>query len=168
MELVALAAASVLLLGGVRPVKVYGQIDWSLLVLFGGLFVVVFAFRINVVERLNTENWRWLSASPVLALSLVSALLSNVVSNVPAVLLVAPLVEGSAAASRETAWLALAMSSTLAGNLTVLGSVANLIVVEGARREGVLVGFWDYCRAGLPLTVTTLIAGMAWLRFVPY
>ena len=60
------------------------------------------------------------------------------------------------------------MSSTLAGNLTVLGSVANLIVVEQARREGVTITFWDYCRVGVPVTLITLALGVAWLRFVPY
>jgi Na+/H+ antiporter NhaD/arsenite permease-like protein len=71
-------------------------------------------------------------------------------------------------ATRETAWLALAMSSTFAGNLTVLGSVANLIVVESARREGVTISFWEYCKVGIPLTILTLVLGIAWLQFVRY
>ena len=102
------------------------------------------------------------------SLSAVSAGLSNVVSNVPAVLLLEPVAQAVPAATRETAWLALAMSSTLAGNLTVLGSVANLIVVESARREGVTISFWEYCKAGIPLTVLTLILGVGWLDFVRY
>jgi Na+/H+ antiporter NhaD/arsenite permease-like protein len=72
------------------------------------------------------------------------------------------------AAGRETAWLALAMSSTFAGNLTVLGSVANLIVVENARRQGIVVTFWEYCKVGVPLTLLTLALGIAWLEFVRY
>ena len=60
------------------------------------------------------------------------------------------------------------MSSTLAGNLTVLGSVANLIVVENARRENVGISFWEYCKVGIPLTILTLIVGIAWLEFVRY
>ena len=60
------------------------------------------------------------------------------------------------------------MSSTFAGNLTVLGSVANLIVVEQARREGVAVSFVEYCKVGVPLTLLTLAVGVAWLLFVPY
>ncbi len=60
------------------------------------------------------------------------------------------------------------MSSTFAGNLTVLGSVANLIVVENASREGVTVSFWEYCKVGVPLTVLTLALGIAWLQFVHY
>ena len=60
------------------------------------------------------------------------------------------------------------MSSTLAGNLTVLGSVANLIVVENAGREGVTISFWEYCKVGIPVTLLTLRLGIAWLKFVPY
>ena len=60
------------------------------------------------------------------------------------------------------------MSSTLAGNLTVLGSVANLIVVENARREGVSISFWDYAQVGIPVTALTLTLAIAWLHFVPW
>ena len=60
------------------------------------------------------------------------------------------------------------MSSTLAGNLTVVGSVANLIVIENANREGIRISFWEYLRVGLPLTIVTLAIGIAWLEFVRY
>ena len=69
-------------------------------------------------------------------------------------------------AERETAWLALSMSSTLAGNLTVLGSVANLIVVENARRAGTELSFWEYLKVGVPLTVLTTAVGVGWLILV--
>jgi len=88
------------------------------------------------------------------------------VSNVPAVLLFKPIIPAMPAAAREGAWLALAMSSTLAGNLTVLGSVANFIVVENARRKGVVISFWEYCRAGIPTTILTLGLGVAWLYLI--
>ena len=110
---------------------------------------MVHAFQVHVVSHWGIDQWNWLSSRPVDLLSLVSAALSNLVSNVPAVLLLEPMVQAMPAASRETAWLALAMSSTLAGNLTVLGSVANLIVVENASREGVAISFWDYCKVGI-------------------
>ena len=80
---------------------------------------------------------------------MVSAGLSNVVSNVPAVLLMEPVLQAVPADQRETAWLALAMSSTFAGNLTVLGSVANLIVVESAGRAGTKLGFVEYLKVGV-------------------
>jgi Na+/H+ antiporter NhaD/arsenite permease-like protein len=93
---------------------------------------------------------------------------SNLVSNVPAVLLFKPIVPLMSPQIQETAWLALAMSSTFAGNLTVLGSVANLIVVENARREGCVISLWEYCRVGVPATLLTLALGMAWLGLVVY
>jgi len=168
LELIALGAAAVLLLGKIKPKKIYNQVDWSLLVMFAGLFIVVHAFQLHVIAPWGIDGYGWLSHHPVDLLSLVSAGLSNLVSNVPAVLLLEPVVQGVPQASRETAWLALAMSSTLAGNLTVLGSVANLIVVENAKREGVIVSFWEYCKVGIPLTLLTLALGIAWLMFVHY
>jgi Na+/H+ antiporter NhaD/arsenite permease-like protein len=91
------------------------------------------------------------------------ALLSNLVSNVPAVMLLKSVVPSFA--HPHTAWLILAMASTLAGNLTITGSVANIIVVESAKPE-IYIGFWDYFRAGLPTTVITLLVGCAWLAWV--
>jgi Na+/H+ antiporter NhaD/arsenite permease-like protein len=166
VALVALGAAAVLLLGRVRPEKVYRQVDWSLLVMFCGLFVVVHAFEVRVVSGWGISHWNFLLDHPVGVLSGVSAVLSNLVSNVPAVLLFKPIIPAMPAAYQETAWLALAASSTLAGNLTVLGSVANLIVVEAARREGVGVSFGEYCRVGVPLTLVTLLLAVGWLSLV--
>ena len=169
LELVALGAAAVLLvISRVRPDKIYRQIDWSLLLMFVGLFIVVHAFQMHVVSRWGIEHWQWLLDRPVDFLSLASAGLSNLVSNVPAVLLLEPVVQAIPAAGREHAWLTLAMSSTLAGNLTVVGSVANLIVIENANREGIRISFWEYLRVGLPLTIVTLAIGIAWLEFVRY
>jgi Na+/H+ antiporter NhaD/arsenite permease-like protein len=168
LELVALGAAAVLLLGRTKPEKVYREIDWSLLVMFTGLFIVVHAFQVHVVAQWGIEGWGWLLQRPVDLMSLVSAGLSNLVSNVPAVLLMEPVMKTMPEASRETAWLALSLSSTFAGNFTVLGSVANLIVVENASREGVTVSFWEYCKVGVPLTILTLALGIAWLQFVHY
>jgi Na+/H+ antiporter NhaD/arsenite permease-like protein len=136
--------------------------------MFTGLFIVVHAFRIHVVSHWGIDSWTWLLNRSVDLLSAVSAALSNVVSNVPAVLFLEPVAQAFPEPARETAWLALAMSSTLAGNLTVLGSVANLIVVEAASRDGVQVTFWEYCKVGIPLTLLTLALGIGWLQFVPY
>jgi Na+/H+ antiporter NhaD/arsenite permease-like protein len=90
--------------------------------------------------------------------------LSNLVSNVPAVLVLKPFV--ASLADPESAWLTVAMSSTLAGNLTIVGSVANLIVVQIARTHGVSIGFWDYAKVGAPLTLLTISFGVVWLQFV--
>jgi Na+/H+ antiporter NhaD/arsenite permease-like protein len=166
IALVALAAAGVLMLDRVRPEKVYGAVDWPLLIMFAGLFVVVHAFEVNVVQTWGLERCHALLESPVVLVSALSVLLSNLVSNVPAVLLFKPLME--VMREKELAWLALAMSSTLAGNLTVLGSVANLIVVENARRAGTELSFVEYLKVGVPLTVLTIFVGVAWLALTHY
>jgi Na+/H+ antiporter NhaD/arsenite permease-like protein len=165
VEIAALGAAALLMLGRERPDRLYAQIDWNLLVMFAGLFVVVAAFELHVV---STWNLAWVTASgaaPVGPLTAATAGLSNLVSNVPAVLLLKSLVVAMAPAAREHAWLTLAMASTLSGNLTPVASVANLIVLESAQRQGVRVSLWDYCRVGVPLTVVTLVLGAAWLGF---
>ena len=79
----------------------------------------------------------------------------------PAVVVLRPLVESLRDSDR--AWLTVAMASTLAGNLTVLGSIANLIVVQRAAAGGIAIGVWDYCRVGVPLTLLSLLIGTIWL-----
>ena len=161
---VALVAGAVLLITRrVDPEKVYSGIDWGLLAMFAGLFIVVAG-----AERTSLEGWlttlaQGLHLDNVFPLSAFTAILSNVVSNVPAVLIFRPFVEHVANPSR--AWLTLAMASTLAGNLTVLGSVANLIVIEQSRGT-VRIGFWQYFRVGAPLAVLTIAIGAVWINWV--
>jgi Na+/H+ antiporter NhaD/arsenite permease-like protein len=163
---VALTAAGVLLLDGIRPEKLYRRVDWALLMMFAGLFVVVHAFEVHVVRGWRLEQWTTGVGSPVAVISGLAVVLSNLVSNVPAVLLFKPLI--AVMSQPEQAWLALAMSSTLAGNLTLLGSVANLIVVESARRSGIEVGFLEYLKVGVMLTLLTTLMGVAWLSWTTY
>jgi Na+/H+ antiporter NhaD/arsenite permease-like protein len=159
---VALVAGAVLLVTRrVKPERVYAEIDWSLLVLFIGLFIVVRGIEKSslsadlfaIASRLHLERPGVMSAF--------AAVLSNIVSNVPAVLVFRPFIPHLA--DPQHAWLTLAMSSTLAGNLTVLGSVANLIVIQRARHK-VRIGFWEYARVGVPVTVITLAIGVFLLR----
>jgi Na+/H+ antiporter NhaD/arsenite permease-like protein len=131
-----------------------------------GLFVVVSAFEESVVRTWSLEQNHALFESPFVLLSGLSLVVRSLVSNVPAVLLFKPLVEVKP--QQELASLALAMSSTLAGNLTVLGSVANLIVVENARRAGTELSFLDYLRAGVPLTLLTTLVSIACLALTHY
>lgn len=166
IAVVALCAAAVMMTSRVRPEKFLRAVDWPLLVMFCGLFVAVSAFESGVVRNWGLDRWTALKNSPVLMVSILSAALSNLVSNVPAVLLFEPLMK--VMPEPEQAWLALAMSSTLAGNLTVLGSVANLIVVESARRAGTELSFFEYLKVGIPLTLLTLVVGIAWLSLTHY
>ena len=141
----------------VKPERVYREIDWSLLVLFAGLFVVIAGAEkallrgdfLAVVQRLRLERTG--------VLTVWSAVLSNLVSNVPAVLVFKPFL--SRMADPQHAWLTLAMSSTFAGNLTVLGSIANLIVIERSRRT-IRISFLEYLKVGVPLTLLTLCIGV--------
>jgi Na+/H+ antiporter NhaD/arsenite permease-like protein len=94
-------------------------------------------------------------------MSVVTAGLSNLVSNVPAVLVLKPFIANLQDPTR--AWLVVAMASTLAGNFTLVGSVANLIVAQRARSHGVSLGFWAYFKVGAPLTVLTILFGTWWL-----
>jgi Na+/H+ antiporter NhaD/arsenite permease-like protein len=159
---VAASGAAVLLITRrVNPEKVYRLVDWDLLTLFIGLFVVVRGIEhAGVAERL----FAWLQPigiDSIAGLSLVAAGLSNLISNVPAVMLFTSVVPRLPDPAES--WLALAMSSTLAGNLTILGSIANLIVVERARAMGVRISFVDYLKVGLPITFVTIAFGIWWL-----
>jgi Na+/H+ antiporter NhaD/arsenite permease-like protein len=160
--LVAAIGGSVLLIRrSVHPEEIYKEIDWPLLVFFIGIFLIIGAAEqagiaqqmLKAAESMNLHN-PWIFAGVV-------ALLSNIVSNVPAVMLVKDLVPQFQNPTHF--WILLAMASTLAGNLTVTGSIANIIVIEKARPE-VKITFKDYLRVGVPVTIATLAAGVLWLE----
>jgi Na+/H+ antiporter NhaD/arsenite permease-like protein len=164
--LVAAAGGALLLVRRTRdPRDVYGDVDWSLLVLFLGLFLVVGGAEqagitsqlLRMAEHLNLHSG--------LIFATVVTLLSNVVSNVPAVMLLKGLVPQFQ--DPYTMWLLLAMASTLAGNLTITGSVANIIVVEKARTV-THISFLEYLKTGVLVTIATLAAGLLWLSFIRY
>jgi len=158
----AIVGGSLLLLTRrIRSEKVYAEIDWTLLLMFAGLFIVVAALERSALSPGATAVVGELRLERLPMLSAVTALLSNLVSNVPAVLALKPFV--APLADQPRAWLAVAMASTLAGNLTLLGSLANLIVVERARAEGIALGFWEHFRIGAPVTVLTILVGVLWL-----
>jgi Na+/H+ antiporter NhaD/arsenite permease-like protein len=160
-EAALIGGGAMLLTRVVRSERIYHEIDWPLLLMFAGLFVVVAGFEKALLTPELVGNAARLRLDEAPVLSLVTALLSNLVSNVPAVLVLRPFIP--AAGEPSHAWLVVAMASTLAGNLTILGSVANLIVVHGARRRDIAIGFWDYFRVGAPLTVLTIAIGVCWL-----
>ena len=148
----------------VNPEKIYRRIDWGLLVMFAGLFVVIAGIENTALEKDLAEFAGHIHLGNVFLLSAFSAVLSNVVSNVPAVLMFKPF--AAHLGHPNQFWLTLAMSSTLAGNLTVLGSVANLIVLQQARRR-VQIGFWEYFRVGAPLAMLTIVVGAFWIQTFP-
>jgi len=145
------------------PRLVYEEVDWGLLVFFVGLFIIVGgAERAGLPAHLLGIASHW-NVHRVPIFTVVVAAASNLVSNVPAVMLLKSLIPGFP--DPHVGWLLLAMASTLAGNLTITGSVANIIVVERTRTVAP-IGFRDYLRVGVPVTVATLIVGAAWLWLV--
>src|SRR6185369_2896013 len=159
----AVGAAVMLITRSMEPRLVYDEIDWGLLVFFVGLFIIVTgAEKVGIVAGMLdiADNWNLHNA---VIFTTVTAVMSNIVSNVPAVMLLKSVVPGFPDPHR--AWLLLALASTLAGNLTITGSIANIIVVERAR-DDVKIGFKDYLRAGVPVTMLTLAFGTLWLSLV--
>lgn len=154
-------AAYCLLTRRVNPDKVYREIDWALLVLFTGLFVVIGGVEASGLADQILDGAAAVGLYRPAVLTVVTAILSNLVSNMPAVLLFKTVIPTFGEPAR--AWLVLAMASTLAGNLTILGSVANLIVVEQARSAGIQIGFLEYSRVGVPVTGLTLLVGWLFL-----
>lgn len=159
----ALGAAALLITRTIEPRKLYEEVDWGLLVFFVGLFLIVGgAENAGIVHQFLRVAEYW-NLHNLGVFTVVVAVLGNLVSNVPAVMLLKTMVPTFP--DPHTAWLALAMASTLAGNLTITGSVANIIVVESAKPE-TNISFWDYFRVGLPITIITSGFGWAWLAFV--
>ncbi len=154
------AAALLLITRRLKPERFLGQVDWNLLVMFSGLFILTRATReLGIASPWGVSLWplaEGLVGSPFTLLGSV-AILSNIISNVPAVLLLQSLLPRQG----TTAWLLLAAGSTLAGNLTLFGAVANLITVEAAAKKGYTLTFGEHLRFGLPLTLLTL--GFSWL-----
>lgn len=152
-ELMALSGAGLLLTSrSLHSRKMLGLVDWQLLVLFMGLFVVNHAMQqtslpSRVIEELASNGFDLRAQGP---LFLSSIILSNVVSNVPAVMLLLPTAVG------EHAGMVLAISSTLAGNLLIVGSIANIIVVNEAARKGIQIGWREHAKLGLPVSIATL------------
>ena len=158
-EVAALIGAGILMMSRkLHSTKMLGLVDWELLILFIGLFVVNHAFAATglsaaAVRALADAGLPLAQPAPLFATTFV---LSNVVSNVPAVMLLLP------AATQPFSGPMLALVSTLAGNQLVVGSIANIIVLDAARRRGILIDWRQHARTGVPVTVATLAITAGW------
>lgn len=162
LALVSIGAGTAIILWARKPpARAFERIDWALLLFFSGLFVVVAGLnKVGLVEKMfaplenffGTSIWQQLWV-----FSGVSIFFSNLVSNVPFVIIAAHWVE--AFAEPKTMWLALAMASTFAGNFTIVGSVANMIVME-LSRDHARVSFWTFFKIGAPLTLLSTALGV--------
>jgi Na+/H+ antiporter NhaD/arsenite permease-like protein len=159
-ELVALAAAGLLLTSRRTASRaVFDLIDWQLLLLFIALFVVNHALAASGLLDQAFGALRTAGVDPEHPGTLfgLTVVLSNLVSNVPATMLLLP------AATHPLAGPILALASTLAGNLLVVGSIANIIVIDQAARLGVAISWREHLRIGVPVTVLTLAIAGGWL-----
>jgi Na+/H+ antiporter NhaD/arsenite permease-like protein len=165
-EVIALAAAGIHLASTkFRTDDLLGLVDWPILVLFMGLFVVAGAFQStgagdHAVQWLAQGGFN-LNAPATLALT--TAVLSNLINNSAAVMLLLKVVNLSHPA---TAYI-LALANSFGGSLIILGSVSNIIVVQQARALGIRISFWDFARLGIPVTLASLAGLLVWIVLVP-
>ncbi len=150
----------------VHSIEVLRRVDWTLILFFVGLFVVLKGVETSgllaeMMGLFQASSGSGLTSIP--GLTGFSAILSNLISNVPAVMLLSPFV---ASVGSNNLWLALVTSSTLAGNATILGAAANVIVVETGNKMGVEVSLWQFMKAGLPITIITLLVSIIMLEML--
>lgn len=141
--------------------RILGLVDWHLITLFCALFIVVHGMSAGDLPAKVMAGLQGLGIhfSEPLTLTAMSAVLSNIFSNVPAVMLLIQFLDPAA----HQLWYVLAVSSTFAGNFILIGSIANLIVVEQALAEGVVISFAEHARIGIPVTLVSLAILAGWI-----
>jgi Na+/H+ antiporter NhaD/arsenite permease-like protein len=161
---IALAAASLIILFSKhKPAALIKEVDWVLLLFFAALFIVVGAVRYTgLLDSLLAIPLKDDFAG-LLSIHGISLVMSQILSNVPYTVLMLPLME---TVNSETLWLALASASTLAGNATIIGAMANIIVIESADKYGIKIGFWEFFKSGIILTVLSFILSIVVLLIV--
>ena len=155
IPLIALAGASLILIfGKIKPSKVIKEVDWVLLLFFAGLFIVVKGIeKVGVLDQFINNTPISNNIEGIVSLHSLSLVLSQIVSNVPFTILMLPVLKS---ASSDLLWLSLASAATLAGNATIIGAVANLIVIEVAKKYDIEIGFWQFFKVGFLITIITL------------
>ncbi len=158
----AAVGAFILIIGRVKSENVYRRLNWELLLFFAALFVVMQGFEnsgaVDYLIRFFAPGFRGSTEAQLFSVSGAMLALSNLVSNVPAVLLVRPVINQFANA--HFLWLAVASTSTLAGNATPISSVANLIVLQQAGWK-VRIRFWEFAKVGITVTIITTLTAIA-------
>lgn len=162
-ELSALALAGFLLCSrSMHSRTILGQIDWHLITLFCALFIVIAGIESTGLPAILVSNLKLegFNIQSLFNLTFLSTILSNIVSNVPAVMLVVKFLDPA----QPVQWYVTALSSTFAGNLITIGSIANLIVIEGAREYGISITFKEHAKVGIPVTLASILIILAWLK----
>ncbi len=156
ISVIALSGASlVMIFGHIKPRRIIDKVDWVLILFFSSLFIVIKVIeKVGLLDGLLQYAQVNRGFDGILSVHLLSLIGSQVVSNVPFTILMIPFFK---LAASKALWMALASSSTLAGNATIVGAIANLIVIESARKSGIKIKFWDFLKPALPLTLITML-----------
>lgn len=155
IPVIALSGASLILIfGKIKPSNIVKQVDWVLLLFFASLFIVVHAFENSgMMDGLLATTYPAATIGNITSLHGISLVVSQIVSNVPFTVLMLPIMKAS---GNDFLWLSLASASTLAGNATIIGAMANLIVIESAEKLGVKIKFMEFLKTGIIVTLLTL------------
>lgn len=154
-----IGGALILLLGKIKPSQVIEKVDWVLLLFFASLFIVVEGIeKSGLLSRYIDANLLSDDATGISAIHGISFVMVQIVSNVPYTIVMVPFLK---AASSDLLWLSLASASTLAGNATIIGAIANLIVIESADRLGVKIGFFEFLKPGMIVTLLSFVISFA-------
>lgn len=164
IPVIALVGASLILIfGKVKPSQVIKNVDWVLLLFFSSLFIVVEgAVKSGLMNGFLESNGLTGDFAGIVKLHGSSLFMSQIVSNVPYTVMMLPVLKSL---SSEILWLSLASASTLAGNATIIGAMANLIVIESAEKQHVKIKFWEFFKSGIIVTLLSFLIsiGVLWI-----
>ncbi len=161
---IALIASAPIIIISPRRIEILKKIDWSTLIFFASMFIVMAAvwqsgFFQNIIENAGVD------ISKLSMILIVGVVLSQLISNVPLVALYLPMLSHAGAGTNEL--IALAAGSTIAGNLFILGAASNIIIIQNAeKKSGVTLTFWEFARVGVPLTAVNIFVYWVFLRFL--
>lgn len=165
IPLIALTGGSlILIVGKIKPSKIIKDIDWVLLLFFASLFIVVKGIEhVGLMDKIKSMAIITYDMNGIGMIHGVSLVFSQIVSNVPLVVAMLPIMHTT---QGDLLWLALASASTLAGNATIIGAMANLIVIESAKKEGIHITFMEYFKSGIIVTVLSFVISILilWLE----
>jgi len=150
-----LGAAMILIFGKIHPSEIIKEVDWVLILFFATLFIVVRGIeKVGLLESLTQVGFIQNNLSGIGIIHVLSLIFSQIVSNVPFTIAFLPVLKE---VNEPLIWLSQASASTLAGNATIIGAMANLIVIESARKEGIIISFWEFFKSGFIVTLLTFI-----------
>lgn len=165
IPVIALTGASLILIfGRIKPSTIIKNVDWVLLLFFSSLFIVVeAAVKAGIMNGLTVPKGLTDNLTGIGIIHGISLIMSQIVSNVPFTVMMLPIMKSL---GNDTLWLSLASASTLAGNATIIGAMANLIVIESAGGFGIKIKFWEFLKVGLVTTLLTFVISIAWLYII--